>query len=94
MTARATPVPQAGKAAVLHLVQDSVSEDTIACLQLLLRRAIRGEVIGLAYCAMLKQRSYIVDTAGVAQSSPTFARGMVRALDDSIADRIHGRAPD
>lgn len=79
---------RAGNGAVLQLVQDQVSEDTIACLQLLLRRAIRGEVIGLAYCAMLKQRAYIVDTAGVAHDSPTFARGMVRALDDSIAARM------
>lgn len=92
MTARATHARRTGKSAVLHLVQDAVSEDTIACLQTLLRRAIRGEVIGVAYCAMLKQRAYIVDTAGVAQDSPTFARGMVRALDDSIADRIHGRS--
>jgi hypothetical protein len=62
--------------------------DTIACLNTLLRRARRGEIIGLAYCAMLKQRLYIVDTAGAAQDSPTFARGMVAALDDSLSRRI------
>ena len=71
------------------LIADTVSTDTIECLQLLLRRAKRGEVIGLAYCAMLKQRSYIVNTAGVAHESPTFARGMVAALDDSLSNRIH-----
>jgi hypothetical protein len=79
-------------APVLRLVPDAVSMDTIACLNLLLRRAHRGEVIGLVYCAMLRQRSYIVDTAGAAQDSPTFARGMVAALDDSLADKIGGRA--
>lgn len=71
------------------LIADKVSSDTIECLQLLLRRARRGEVIGLAYCAMLKQRAYIVNTAGVAHESPTFARGMVAALDDSLSNRIH-----
>lgn len=73
------------------LVPDSVSTDTVRCLQTLLRRARSGEVIGLAYCAMLKQRAYIVNTAGVAHDSPTFARGMVAALDDSLANRIHNR---
>lgn len=73
------------------LVPDTVSTDTVRCLQTLLRRARAGEVIGLAYCAMLKQRAYIVNTAGVAHESPTFARGMVAALDDSLSERIHHR---
>lgn len=73
------------------LIPDAISTDTVKCLQLLLTRAKRGEVIGLAYCAMLKQRAYIVNTAGVAHESPTFARGMVAALDDSLSNRIHKR---
>lgn len=73
------------------LIPDTVSTDTVECLQLLLKRAKRGEVIGLAYCAMLKQRAYIVNTAGTAHESPTFARGMVAALDDSLSNRIHNR---
>lgn len=72
------------------LVADTVSTDTVECLQLLLKRARRGEVIGLAYCAMLKQRAYIVNTAGVAHESPTFARGMVAALDDQLSDAVRG----
>lgn len=71
------------------LLPDTVSTDTVECLQLLLRRAKSGEVIGLAYCAMLKQRAYIVNTAGAAFDSPTFARGMVAALDDSLSQRIN-----
>lgn len=73
------------------LIADKVSTDTVECLRLLLARARRGEVIGLAYCAMLKQRQYIVNTAGVAHDSPTFARGMVAVLDDSLSNRIHHR---
>jgi len=72
------------------LISDTVSTDTVECLQLLLRRARKGEVIGLAFCAMLKQRAYIVNTAGVAHDSPTFARGMVAALDDELGTRMRG----
>jgi hypothetical protein len=75
------------------LVPDTVSTDTVECLELLLRRARRGEVIGLAYAAMLKKRAYIVNTAGSAHESPTFARGMLRALDDQLGQRIAGGNP-
>lgn len=74
-----------------RLISDAVSTDTVECLALLLERAHAGEVVGLAYCAMLKQRAYIVNTAGAAHESPTFARGMVAALDDSLSNRIHHR---
>ncbi len=70
------------------LIPDNVSTDTVECLRLLLQRAKSGEVIGLAYCAMLKQRAYIVNTAGVAHESPTFARGMVAALDDQLSESV------
>jgi hypothetical protein len=75
------------------LVPDLVSNDTVACLQTLLRQARRGEVIGLAYAAMLKKRAYIVNSAGAAFESPTFARGMVAALDDQLSQRIRGGQP-
>lgn len=72
------------------LIQDHVSNDTIECLKMLLREAKRGQVIGIAYGAMLKQRAYIVNSAGEAFDSPTFARGMIAALDDQLALRIRG----
>jgi len=75
------------------LVPDMVSNDTVACLQALLQKAKSGEVIGLAYCAMLKKRTYIVNTAGEAHDSPTFTRGMLRALDDQLGGRIRGGNP-
>lgn len=75
------------------LVPDTVSNDTVECLELLLKRARRGEVIGLAYAAMLKKRAFIVNTAGSAHESPTFARGMLRALDDQLGQRITGGQP-
>lgn len=75
------------------LVQDTVSNDTVECLKMLLRQARNGEVIGIAYAAMLRQRSYIVNTAGEAHDSPTFTRGMVAALDDKLSERIRGGNP-
>lgn len=71
-----------------RLIADTISTDTIKCLELLLERARTGEVIGLAFCAMLKQRAFIVNTAGAAHESPTFARGMVAALDDDLGRRM------
>ena len=75
------------------LVPDLVSNDTVEALEMLLSEARRGEVIGIAFAAMLKRRSYIVNTAGEAHRNPTFARGMVAALDDQLGGRIRGGNP-
>lgn len=77
--------------APFRLVGDVISTDTIECLEQLLREARRGQVIGLAYAAMLKRREYIVNTAGEAHRNPTFARGMVAALDDQLSDKVKGQ---
>jgi hypothetical protein len=72
------------------LVPDTVSHDTIACLETLLAQARRGQVIGLAYVAMLRKRAYIVNTAGEGYRNPTFSRGCVQALNDELGRRIQG----
>lgn len=72
------------------LVPDSVSHDTVECLKTLLEHAKSGEIIGVAYTAMLRRRGYIANTAGEAHRNPTFTRGMVAALDDQLAGRIRG----
>jgi hypothetical protein len=74
------------------LIADTISTDTVECLQQLLRQAKKGELMGLAYVGMLKRRGYIVNTAGEAHRNPTFARGMVAALDDQLAVRIRGES--
>lgn len=73
-----------------RLVPDAISKDTIKCLEQLLGAAREGHVIGLAYAAMLKRREYIVNTAGEAHRNPTFARGMVSALDDQLGGEVKG----
>jgi hypothetical protein len=74
-----------------ELMPDNISHDTVEALKSLLEEAERGEIIGFAFAAMYKGRDFIVNTAGEAYRSPTFARGMVQALDDHLMNRVHGR---
>lgn len=73
----------------LRLVQDAVSEDTIECLQGLLAQAKAGELAGVAYVAIHKDRGYSVNTTGDVARNPTFARGMLQALDDRLAGLLY-----
>ncbi len=69
------------------LMRATVSHDTVEALEFLLHEAKRGEVIGLAYGAIMKRRSCIVDTAGEAYRNPLFALGVVCMLSDDVATR-------
>jgi transposase len=75
------------------LIKAGNSDDTVACLRQLLQEAERGEVVGVAYCAMLRRREYVINVCGEAHRSPTFTRGMVAALDDHLADLTQPPAP-
>ena len=75
------------------LVPDSLSNDTIECLESMLDQARRGQIIGVAFVAMLKRRSYIVNTTGEAQRNPTFTLGMLHALQDRLGQRVQGGNP-
>jgi hypothetical protein len=72
------------------VAMDGVSRDTVQCLRELLAQAERGEVIGVIYAAMHKRRKYTVHACGEADRNPTFARGMVVALDDKLSRRVWG----
>jgi len=67
-----------------RLIRPRVSADTVEALTTLLAAAKRGEVIGIAYAAMLSGRKVIINTTGEARRSPIFARGMVTYLAQSI----------
>ena len=66
------------------LVPDELSHDTVEALQTLLADARNGHVIGVAFCAMYKQRNFIVNTAGEAHRNPVFTRGMIACLNDTL----------
>jgi hypothetical protein len=68
-----------------RLVPDALPHDTVECLEQLLRAARNGQVQGLGIVAMLKGRQYLVETTGEVHRNPTFARGMVGALEDKIS---------
>jgi hypothetical protein len=74
-----------------HLIPDSLSSDTVTCLEQLLDRARKGEVIGLAFAAMLRRRDYIVNSAGEVHRNPTFGLGMVHMLNSELARRVRAQ---
>lgn len=69
------------------LVYEPVSHDTVEALEFLLGRARAGELIGIAYGAMLKNRYCLVDTAGEAYRNPLFALGIVCMLTNDLSER-------
>lgn len=74
-----------------RLIPDTISADTGEALTQLLDLHHRGELIGIAFVGMLRQRRYFVNTAGEAHRNPTFARGCVSALDDELGARMKGK---
>lgn len=69
------------------LVNHRPSADTIETLRDLLGQAEKGQIIGLAFAAMYRRRVYTVAVTDEANRNPTFARGMVAALDDLLSDK-------
>lgn len=67
---------------------NGVSRETVECLRTLLAQAEAGDVLGVAYCAMHKQRHYTIHTCGEAHKNPTFALGMAQVLSDDLAERV------
>lgn len=67
-----------------------VSHDTVQCLEALLERARRGEVLGVAYAAMYRGREFRVHTCGEMHRNPTFTRGAVAALNDQVSRQQWG----
>lgn len=72
----------------LQLINGSISHDTVQCLRALLKKAEAGEVLGLGYGAILKNRRFIVHTCGEAHRNPTFTLGVVEMLSDELRERV------
>lgn len=68
------------------LIPDTISEDTTKALEQLLEQAKEGRLIGFAFVAMYRNREYIANATGETKRNPTFARGMLKALDDRLGD--------
>lgn len=77
------------------LTPDSISHGTVEALESLLDDTKMGKLIGIAFAAMYKKpsRSYIIDTAGEAYKSPTFAVGMLLVLVAKLLRKIIRKIP-
>jgi len=58
----------------------------------LLEEVRSGNVVGLAFGIALRGRKYFVNVAGILAKDPTYARGIVAALDDELARMVQGKA--
>lgn len=65
---------------VFGLAEDKISHETVAALRTLLAKAERGDIIGIAFTIMNKQRTYNVNTAGELHRNMTFAIGTLMVL--------------
>lgn len=81
-------IPDSVQQPYLTLVNDLVSQNTVATLAQLLTQATRGEVIGLAFVAVHKGMDYSTGVVGAAYSHPTFSRGAVAMLDDELLKMV------
>lgn len=61
--------------------------DVVEALEYLLHEARRGQVIGLAYGALLRKRTCIVDAVGELDQNPLYALGVVTLLQAEITKR-------
>lgn len=66
------------------LVPSTLPHDTVECLERALDAARRGQVLGCGLMLMLKGREYVIEATGEVRRNPTFARGMLAALDDLL----------
>lgn len=76
-----------------RLVQfDRVSHDTVECLEVLLARAKRGEIIGLSFAAMQSNRKFFVSNCGEAHRNSTFASALASSLWYQTMKQVFGDA--
>lgn len=73
---------------IVRLVPAGVSDETVKAIEYLLQEARAGRYVGLAWVAMRAGYLYDVDIAGETRRAPTFTRGMLRVLDDELAQIV------
>lgn len=82
----------AKKRAHLYSISPRPSEETILALEELLDDARTGHICGLVFAAMRPgTHDYIIGTTGEARRKPTYARGMIMAVDDDLRDTLQQR---
>lgn len=78
---------------VFKLAEDSISHETVEALETLLDKAKKGDIIGIAFSVMNKQRTYNTNTAGELHRNMTFAVGTLMVLVARLLRDIITRKP-
>lgn len=73
-------------------ISGSQSQHTIACATHFAEGALSGEVVGAAIALLYRRRKYTVAICGEAHRDPTWARGVVAALEDELRELVHERS--
>lgn len=74
------------------LQRDHISRDLVEAFEQLTEGVRQGVIVGAVFGIALKGRRYHVNVAGSLARDPTFARGIVAALDDELMGMVQGRA--
>jgi len=75
-----------------QLIRDTISRDTVEAARQIHEASESGEVLGMFFGLMLKRRRFVVNVAGECLRDPTFARGMLAAMDDELRGIVQGNA--
>jgi hypothetical protein len=70
---------------------DEAAQDCVAVLRDLLKKAERGELIGLITIQMIKNNSYGFHWAGRLEENKTFALGATEVLKGRLLKRVLGQ---
>lgn len=72
----------------IGLVSEYISDDTIVLLEELLARAKRGEVVGVSFVTLNRDRHQSVGWGGVAYHKPLLALGSLELLKHCLIEHI------
>ena len=67
------------------IVQPLADAELVCALTFLLEAAKAGRIIGLAYVALHPGQEFSGEVIGTCRNSPLVARGLCRALEDSVS---------
>lgn len=76
----------------MQLLHDSISRDALEAASTIKEGVESGDVVGLVFGLQLRGRRYVVNVAGQCARDPTFARGIVGAIEDELRALIQGKA--
>lgn len=74
-----------------QLLREVVSSDTVDCAKALIDGSESGQVVGAVIGFLYRRRRYSVAICGEAYADPTWARGVIAAIEDELRQMVHER---